>query len=254
MAYALTTYSALKGLLKKRVGSNGTFWSEFEYGMAVNEALNVWQLLTGEFSSQGKVAPSDISSEFYSLYNPSSGAMTMVLPGTSTAAPLPLSVWRIGTDVTTNTTGALNSFAKLVQASLPELDYGYTNWRTGTAATPEYWVPNGLNQVVFYPRPSTHVRVDYYRGTQLLVAETDAVQLGDEELNRILDYAVWQLNIKAGTEEAFGTTGPLRELFLLAAQLRNSKLRGSQLYKDFLGGDRGEVQPDRNANAQNGAR
>jgi hypothetical protein len=254
MAYALTTYAQLKAQLKERVGSNGTFWSEFEYGMAVNEALNVWQVLTGEFSFQSKVTPGGLTSEFYDLYIPESGVVDMIIPGTNNTAPLPLSVWRVGTDVTTNTTGTLNSFNKLVQASLPEIDYGYLGWRTGSAAAADQWFPMGVNQLGFNPRPNSHLRIDYYRGDQLLILDDDVVQLGDEELNRILDYAVWQLNVKAGTEEAFTSSGPLRELFLLAAQLRNSKLRGSQLYKDFMGEDRGEVLPDRDATPQQGAR
>lgn len=254
MAYAATTFSTLKALLKERAGGGDNFWTDFEYGFAINEALNVWQLLVGEFSAQAKWAPADLGDEIEDLYYPSSGGREFLIPGTATQAPLPLSVWRVGTDVTTNSTATLNSFAKLIQASLPELDYGYPGWRTGTAATPEYWCPAGLNKIVFYPRPNTHLRLDYYTGDQLLVAEGDYVQLGDEELNRILDYAVWQLNVKSGTEEAFTTTKPLRELFLLAAGLRNQKLRGSQLYKDFMGDDRGETQPDRDAVPQKGAR
>jgi hypothetical protein len=141
-----------------------------------------------------------------------------------------------------------------VQASLPEYDYGYPGWRTGTATTPSLWAPCGINKIVFYPRSSVTLRLDYYTGDRLLNDEEDTVQLGDEELNRVLDYAVWQLNIKSGTEEAFNTTNPLRALFLLAASLRNQKLRGSQLYKDYMGADRAELQPKREATPQAGGR
>ena len=254
MAYAQTTYATLKALLLKRVGGQGRFWTNFELGLALNEALSVWQLLVGEFSTQSQLSTSALGGEVEDLYYPATGTSDMVVAGSTATAPLPLSVWRVGTDVQTHTTGSLFTFNKLVQVTLPELDHGSPGWRTGSASTPAYWAPSGLNKIIFSPRPNTYVRLDYYRGDQLLVEESDYVQLGDEELNRILDYAVWQLNIKSGTQEAFTNTEPLKQLFQAAAMLRNSKLRGSQLYKDVMGADRGETQPERDAEPQRGAR
>lgn len=254
MAYAATTLTTLKARVKERVGGRDNFWTDHEFEIAINEALNLWQLLVGEFSYQSKIAPASLGDEVEDLYFPATATSDMVVPETATQAPLPLSVWRIGTDVQTTTTGALQVFDKLVQATLPEYDHGYPGWRTGSATTPAYWAPAGLNKVIFYPRPNTYLRIDYYSGDRFLTSGASYVQLGDEELNRIIDYAVWQLNIKCGTEEAFNLTNPLKELFLLAASTRNSKLRGSQLYKDYMGADRGEMQPDRDAAPQKGGR
>lgn len=254
MAYANTSYATLKALLLKRVGGQGKFWTNFELGLALNEALSVWQLLVGEFSTQSQLSTSALGDEVEDLYYPATGTSDMVVVESTATAPLPLSVWRVGTDVQTHTTGSLYAFSKLTPVSLPELDHGKPGWRTGTAAAAEYWAPCGLNKIIFSPRPNSYVRLDYYRGDQLLVEEGDYVQLGDEELNRILDYAVWQLNVKSGTQEAFNNTKALREQMLKAAGLRNSKLRGSQLYKDVMGADRGETQPERDAEPQQGAR
>lgn len=254
MAYTRTTLTQLKAKLLERVGGGGNFWTEFEFEAAINEALAVWQLLVGEFSVEGKISTTNLPQEFVKLYDPAGTAVSIEVTNGTTANVLPLSVWRIGTDVTAHTTGSLYTFNKLVQQSLPDLDHAYSGWRTGSASTAEYWVPQGVADVVFSPRPNTPVKLDYYKGSRLLDAASDYVQLGDEELNRILDYAVWQLNFKSGTQEAFQNTGPLKEMFILAATLRNAKLRASKLYKDFLGSDYGEAEPSREADTQKGGR
>ena len=254
MSYAKTTFTQLKDRLAQRVGGQGNFWAEAEREIALNEALNVWQLLVGEFQATGVLLSSGISQEVAELYNPATGTVNIVYEtGTTTANVVPLSVRRLGTIVHT-TTGSLYSYPKLQQLSMPDLDYGYSGWRTGTAATPDYWAPYGINKVVFYPRPNTNIKVDYYKGSRLLNSNSDYIQLGDEEINRILDYAVWHLSVKSGTEEAFGTTNPLKDMFMAAAELRNQKLRTLQLYKDFLGSDYGESQPFRAADPQGAAR
>jgi len=254
VAYAQTSFATLKALLNKRVGGQGNFWNDFELGLALNEALSVWQVLVGEFSTQAQLATGSLGGEVEDLYYPATGTSDMVVAHSTATAPLPLSVWRVGTDVQTHTTGSLYTFSKLVQVTLPELDYGSPGWRTGTAAAADSWAPCGLNKIIFSPRPNSYVRLDYFRGDQPLTAEADYVQLGNEELNRVLDYAVWQLNVKSGTEEAFTSSEPLKQLFLTAANLRNTKLKGSLLYKRFMGQDRGENQPTREAANVKGAR
>jgi hypothetical protein len=254
LAYAKTTFTQLKTRLAQRVGGQGTFWAEAEAEIALNEALNVWHLLVGEFQATGVLLSSGISQEVAELYVPGSSTINIKQEtATTSSANMPLSILRMATVVHT-TTGALFSYPKLQQISWPDLDYGFSGWKTGTAGTPDYWLPFGVNKVIFSPRPNQTIKVDYYRGDRLLNVNTDYIQLGDEEINRILDYAVWQMNVKSGTEEAFGTTGPLKELFMFAAEFRNQKLRSSQLYKDFLGADYGEAQPLREAVKQKAAR
>jgi hypothetical protein len=254
MAYAETTFTQLKARLAQRVGGQGNFWSEAEQELAINEALNVWQLLVGEFQTSGVLLNNHMFDEIVELYDPSNGTVDIkVESNTSSANAIPLSLRRLATIVHT-TTGSLYTYPKLIQLSIPDLDFGYTGWRTGNQDTPNYWAPYGINQVIFYPEPDRDIKVDYYRGDRLLNADTDYIQLGDEEIERILDYAVWNMNVKSGTEEAFGTTSPLKDMFLAAAELRNQKLRSLQLYKDFLGADLGEQQPFRAATPQGAAR
>lgn len=49
MAYQRTSLSQLKARLLERLGGQGRFWSEAEQELAINEALAVWQLMTGDF-------------------------------------------------------------------------------------------------------------------------------------------------------------------------------------------------------------
>lgn len=260
MAYARTTFEQLKDQLSERVGGATAFWNDFEKEEAINEALAVWQLLVGEFSTLAFLPMVD---EYLTVYDPASGLVNMVdTVDTTVEAPMPLSIKRIqqirATEVETGgETTLIIDTVKLIQASLPDLDKGIDPaFRTSTATTStvRYWAPQGINKVIANPLANTTLQVDYYRGNRLLTNNTDYVQLGDEELDRVLGYAVWYLNVKSGTQEAFATTKPLKDMFFLAAKLRNSKLRGSQLYKDFLGADYGENQPQREALPQSGGR
>jgi hypothetical protein len=49
VAYQRVTLSQLKDRLAERLGGQGRFWSEAEQELALNEALAVWQLMTGDF-------------------------------------------------------------------------------------------------------------------------------------------------------------------------------------------------------------
>ena len=256
MAYAAVTLTELVSRLGKLVGGKGNFWSRFELEVALNEALSVWQVLVGEFSSKATWSAATATLSFEDLYNPSTGATDLVVTGGTTTAPLPLSVWKVA-KASAYTTGGLATYPKLDEVSAVELDYANPGWPAVAATTIESWAPYGLNKVVFPVHTAATLAVDYYRGDIPLptsLTETGYVQLGEEELQAILAYAMWQLNLKCGTEEAFTTTKPLRDIFLVAAQLRDVKLRGSALYKDYMGNDQGESMPSRDAVPQKGGR
>lgn len=269
MAFGLVTLEDLIGLLDKRIGGQATFWSVFEKEMAINEALNVWQLLVGEFSAEGFVDPDDAEfvDSIKKLVDIDTGtSTTFQLIETTDTVPLPrnLSIrraWRVGTATTVvgTTTATYTYEIPLHQIAEEELGYEHQDWVGDTASTaPDYWFPGGVNLVGFYPRAAGGVGqehtvyLEYYSGSRILNHYSDYLQLGAEEVDRILDYSVWHLNIKSGTDEAFKNTSPLKPLFMMAAKLRNSKLRGSQLYKDYQGSDYGESLPDRDPGKPDG--
>ena len=55
MAYQRTSLGQLKARLLERLGGQGHFWSEAEQELAINEALAVWQLMTGDFVLTSRV-------------------------------------------------------------------------------------------------------------------------------------------------------------------------------------------------------
>src|SRR5258708_11712574 len=50
MPYALTTFASLKQQLADRVDDpNGVFWVDAERGLAIQDAIRFWNVLTGDF-------------------------------------------------------------------------------------------------------------------------------------------------------------------------------------------------------------
>ena len=256
MAYTKTTLANLKADLLKLVGGHGTFWSDYELELAINEALNVWQLLVGEFSARAVIDTYGNEEVFQLVFNPTNGTFQDWLTDTTstwTDTPLPLSVWRVGT-IATYTTSGFAERPWLTQFDVKHEDYGNPGWTTATTTQAESWAPWGINMLVFNPHTPVPLSADYYVGDRILRRDDDYVQLGDEERQAILAYGVWQLNVKNGVTEAFLTSEPLKQLFLIAANTRNAKLRGSRLYKRWMGMDTGDAAPLRDAQPAKGAR
>jgi hypothetical protein len=131
MAYASVTLSELDSRLLKLTGGQGNFWNTFERYAAINEALSVWQVMVGEFSARATWSAATATLSFEDLYNPATGATDLVVSGGTTTAPIPLSVWRVGT-VATRTTGGLDSY--------PKLRLARRNWTTQVRVGP-LWPP-----------------------------------------------------------------------------------------------------------------
>jgi hypothetical protein len=198
MPYTRTTLGDLKSRLVQRLGSTGKFWSTHEQGDALNEALGVWQILTGDFvHTEALTLASKLSTPA-----PTYSAMRYI---------------RVGT---------------LGQMNLSELDHAENGW--GSTGTALYWAPVGLELIARHPASSGSYSCTYYRGDRPLKADSDYVNLGDEELTRILDYAQAYLQFKEGPKESLQVEA-LKQLFVAAAQLRNAKLKTSAQYKAFMG-------------------
>lgn len=223
MAYSRTTLSTLKDRLAKRLGGQGTFWTTHELGDAINEALAVWQLMTGDFV---KTETLSMSGGDVTKFNPIELYDPTGVSGTDLSAP-PMSIFRLSI-----------AGAKLTPASIEEFDTGLYGWRlTSGADVPYIWAPLGITHLFFYPIPDAaqSVLVEYYRGDKMLTTDGTYINLGDEELDKILDYAQWYLTFKSGTKEGVENSSPLKDMFLAAATLRAEKLRGSALYSKFMG-------------------
>ena len=139
------------------------------------------------------------------------------------------------------------AFEVLAQSSVYELDTGTPGWRK-VYGTPLYWAPDGLDWFAVSPSPvGGGFLLEGYKEPPVLDKDTDYIDLGDEEIVRLLDYAQWYLAFKEGPAEGTQNVEPLIKQFMEAASLRNSRLRASALYRESMGIHRDE--PERGTRA-----
>lgn len=132
--------------------------------------------------------------------------------------------------------------AALTQTSVYELDTGNPSWRK-TYGTPRYWAPDGLDWFAVSPAPrGGGLILEGYKEPPVLEEDRDFIDIGDEELVRLLDYAQWYLAFKQGPSEAVQNVDPLFNQMMEAATLRNSRLRASAFYREYMGIHRDEPQ------------
>ena len=208
--YQRYTLAQLEDIVTGRVGNNSVFWTEGEKRDALNEALCVWQAMTGEWTF-GFSMPV-VSGHFYEVPKQLVGLQRVL--------------WA--------SNGNPTSGVPLTEISIPELDFGSPGWEN-VSGTPLYWAPLGVNRVAFSPAPLVGAIV--YEGIQetpSLINSTDYIQLGDEELTRITSYAQAYLALKEGTKEFQNAEDELQE-FVKAAGLRNARLKATALYKYYMG-------------------
>jgi hypothetical protein len=217
------------------MGGQSTFYNQSEYNNALNEALAVWQLLTGEWTAE---------------YSQAIPADTDVVSVDTTAYPVPMGVIRIRRAVGTATTGT-----PLYPMSLFEMDQETHQRPSADSGTVEHWAPLGYDSFVVHPPASTTqtVGIMYLSADpRVNLDDTTYIDLGDEEIQSIVEYAHWFLTFKEGMDEAFENTSPLKDLFLTAARLRNHKLRNTAPYRDYLAMPRDEGTPSRDIKEQEG--
>jgi hypothetical protein len=225
-AYQRVNLDTLVQRLSERSGP--TFWTDAEKRRAINEALRVWAVMTGQWQRTFKILSV-------------SGQIFYDVPRQI------VSLQRIRYNVGT----------VLYPTSIPELDYGIPNWQKANAGTPQLWAPVGLDKFALYPAAGadgTNLTLEGLALTPALLKGGDFVDLGDEELNRILDYGQHYLSFKEGGSE-WNATGALMSEFVQAAGLRNSRIVASALFSKYMGQHKSEEQrPPRTLDKIMGAR
>ncbi len=127
----------------------------------------------------------------------------------------------------------------LTMVSVNELDMGSPGWQ-GITGTPEFWALMGINLFALSPQPTSGVlTVEGISETPTLTNDSDYVMLGNEQLNRILDYAEHYCSFKEGVGE-FDSSQTGFGLFIEAAGKRNGNLLASALYRQWMGRNREE--------------
>jgi hypothetical protein len=237
--YTATTLADLQTLMVQRWDSV-VFWTPEEARLALNEALREWNLLTGRWRTRVSL---DIN-----------GPGTPVIP--SSDVPLP-GVLTYAMRITTA------AGLPLHPTSLTEFGLGRPTWATETTASggdvptrPLLWAPVSLTAISIWPTlpgpgPSLGALLcDGVLTTPILVAPTDPVNLGEEIIDVIVDFALHVAAFKeAGSR--WRATRPYFDAFLTAAAEENSLLKQHQAYRRFAGLDRRrDLQPTTGAPTQ----
>lgn len=216
MPYPTTTLTTLLTRLAERYDGQ-PWWTADSARRAINEALRMWNLITGTWTT----------------------TLTVQTDPTTPYILLP-SILLKSTRISFNGTA-------LIASSIFGFDHAIPNWQAHTTTSggivptqPAYWAPVGLSVIAIFPRDASGPRDLLVKGvtaTPVLVNGSDPLQLGDEEINTLLGYALSALAFSKGaaTQQRFL---PLYIEFYKAAAKRNSVFAGSGLYRKIIGLDR----------------
>ena len=218
MSYQQVTLAQLQALLAARYESV-PFWTTDESTTAINEALRLWNMLTGYWKRKAVVSTS-AGNHWLNV----DSTLLYQLRMTWEDYPMELS-------------------------SLGDLDNARSGWEADTVGgtrsdgetlpnRPFVFAPAGLNLFAIWPADATthQITVDSIRETPVLSAPTDFVDIGQEELHAILGYALHYLAFKEGGAR-FAATQDLYKQFISAAALKNGKLNASTYFRNVMGLD-----------------
>lgn len=190
------------------------FWTSTEATDAINEALLMWNLLTGMWSTPITI---------------------MSVAGTNEYALTASVVFGTRVEYEGRT---------LNKSYQWEMDNGRPGWQTeqlgdvGVPNTVQKWIPLGLKRIALWPVPDTtndSIVVDGVAATPRLSAGGDYIDVGSELINAIVGYALHTIVFKEGGQR-FQTSIPLYQDFLKQAAGRNdllTELFRQQIMKDY---------------------
>lgn len=242
MAYQTVTLADLKVALKDRY-DGVVFWTSEEAVIGLNEALRDWNVLTGRWRGTLGIDLLELQWE-YSLgatliYGANVYGLNVPFPG----AGVPINAANGGT-------------GPLVNGSITDLDLGRPTWRLETIATGgdvpavlTYWAPISLQQIVIWPcLPLGGVGSLYVDGiaqTPVLVEDGDFVNLGEETIDILVDYALHCIAFKLGGPQ-WRATVPYFDAMLEAAMNENGRLKVNLKFRHAAGLDRRrDLQPSK---------
>jgi hypothetical protein len=225
MPFQNQSLAALQTRLARRY-EGAPFWAATSAQFALNEALRVWNLITG-ISRQTVNVSTVVDDPYILLPAPQSW-----LKVTRVRVPSPA--------------------RELNPTSLAGLDASFPGWEAHTTLTaigvgtaPRYWAPAGTTRIAVYPADTTilaggngprTLAVDGISCANVLSVSTDYLDLGDEELTAILGYALHVLSFSKGAA-ALQATMPLYVAFLKAGAERNAVFAASSFYRKIIGRD-----------------
>lgn len=215
MAYTTVTLADLAALLRTRVDGS-VFWEHEEARLALNEALREWNLWTGRWR-RGVTIASVLGQHRYTLPSTLTYSMAVRFSGD---ALHPTSYWDLD----------------VAQPQWPQQTAG----AAGVPTTPILWAPQSLTQIVLWPAPDASllgaIAVSGVSATPVLVEDGDTIDLGDELLDLITDFALHVLAFKEGGPR-WRATLPAWKALLQAAAEENGRLKANQAFRRAAGLD-----------------
>jgi hypothetical protein len=204
MAYTTYNFTDLYALMTAR-WDDTPFWTEDEAQDALNEALLMWNSLTGQWKARETASAVPDQAEY----------------------TLPSSLV-FGFRVEYNS-------RPLTPASLVEMNEGRPGWQASASGTPRKWIPLDLDTIQIWPPPLVAGTLTYdgVGATPTLDHDGTYVQLSSDALGAILGYALHVVAFKEGGDR-FSATMRYFQDFLAAASVLNDQLTKSEMFRTFL--------------------
>jgi hypothetical protein len=225
MVYTAVTLATLKiGMTERWDGT--AFWTDEEARLAINEMLRDWNLLVGRWHQRLTLSTGAGTVE-YAL-----GA-TLIYGARVKVGTVPLTA-----------------------TSILELDLMRPTWRSETTTsggdvptTPILWAPISLQRIALWPATAAggvnDLLIDGVAATPVLLQDGDTVDVGEELLDPMLDYALHVAAFKQGGPQWRATLPYFMEFLKLAAQ-ENSLLKTNRAFRRYAGLDqRRSLQPSK---------
>lgn len=219
----------------QQVGGNTRFFRTDEATRILQESLRVFNVMTGFW--RGRVITDASNNPLVTVANEHWYA---VPPGLSYILRVELNGKSLGS------------------SSLYDLDYGQPTWEseTCTATTqPQVFAPAGMNMFAIWPASyagGEALAVEGVVPAPLLTAGVK-VNIGQDELETILDYAEHVAQFKEGGQEFEASQESLKS-FLKEAGERNGILKQSSKFRKWMGLTDEKKRPMRKQDAEVGAR
>lgn len=215
MSYTQVTLSTLLTRIGERTDAS-PFWVPAQKIAAINEALRVWNMLTGMWKAPVTL-PTTAGTVWYSV--PS----TMVYDTRMEFNGRPMD-----------------------PESLNGMDNGRDGWEGESTVTgsdvptrPTLWIPAGLNLFAIWPRDAVggnSLLLDGVRRTPVLSADADFIDIGQAELDALLGECVHILAFSEAGQR-WAATQQLHKNFLIAAAEQNARLNASVFFRNAMGLD-----------------
>lgn len=212
-------------MLLAKVGGGDPYWGERERDLALEEALALWQAMTGQWLTSFSISLSAGADQYVEV-------------------PKQVAIVR----------RVLFDGVPLVGLSQWELDYGFPGWYNSTG-TPTMWAPIGLTKVALNRQPTSAGVLTFEGYREAGDASSPLISdLGLDRLVRLIGYARHYLTFKEGPTESESSMGDFMA-FLEEAGAANAELRVLEMYKRWMGEQREQAQrPGAVGPAEAGAR